>query len=265
MRRKLLAMDLDGTACADDYSMSKSSVDAIRRAQEAGHVVAFVSGRRDVDMLSLGEEQWEVGYHILNGGGKIIRCSDRAILYNKTIDSDASRRLIEYCVAEDLQLHIVDGYDWLVTKMTQGTMEYAQELNYIPKVFKTPEEVNWKNPEGFMATADWEPVARFMDENVPEMIYVHSEPGTIDIMARGITKWGGICALADLVGIPYEDTIAVGNYYNDMDMIERAGTGIAVANSLEPVKEIADYVTKEDNNHDAVKEIVDMILAGVWD
>lgn len=265
MRRKLLAMDLDGTACADDYSMSESSVDAIRRAQEAGHVVAFVTGRRDVDMLSLGEEQWEVGYHILNNGGKIIRCSDRAILSNKTIDGAASRKLIEYCVKNGFQLHLVDGYDWLVTRMTEGTMEYARELNYIPEVFHTPEEVNWKNPEGFMATCDWEPVAKYIDENLPEMIYVHSEPGTIDIMAAGLTKWGGICELADLMGIPYEDTIAVGNYYNDMDMIEHAGTGIAVANSLDPVKEIADYVTKEDNNHDAVKEIVDMILDGAFD
>ena len=55
MSRKLLAMDLDGTAVKDDYSMDQSTIDAIRKAQAYGHVTAFVSGRRDVDMLSINE------------------------------------------------------------------------------------------------------------------------------------------------------------------------------------------------------------------
>ena len=41
MTRKLLAMDLDGTAVKDDYSMEESTIDAIRRAQAFGHVISF--------------------------------------------------------------------------------------------------------------------------------------------------------------------------------------------------------------------------------
>ena len=48
-------------------------------------------------------------------------------------------------------------------------------------------------------------------------------------------------------------------------MLEKANVGIAVANSLKEVKEIADYVTKNDNNGDAVKEIIDLMIKGEFD
>ena len=48
MKQKLLALDLDGTAVKDDYSMSLSSIKAIKKTQDNGHIVAYVSGRRDV-------------------------------------------------------------------------------------------------------------------------------------------------------------------------------------------------------------------------
>ena len=265
MSKKLLAMDLDGTAVKDDYSMSESSVLAIKKAQEYGHIVAFISGRRDVDMLTLNDEQWCVDYHILNNGGKIICCKDRKIMLNQTIDADSSKRLIEYCLKNDYQLHIVSGMIWQVTKMTEGTMNYARKLNVIPEVVRSLDEIDYKAVEGFMATSDEKPIGEYIDKNLPKMCYVNSEPGTIDIMAIQVNKWDGIKKLADIENIDYKDTIAVGNYYNDMDMIEKAGTGIAVANSLDPVKDVADYVTFEDNNHDAVKEIVDMIIEGKFE
>jgi len=258
-------MDLDGTAVKDDYSMRESSVLAIKKAQEYGHVIAFISGRRDVDMLTLGDEQWCVDYHILNNGGKIIRCKDHKIMMNQTIDQESSKKLIEYCLDKDYQLHIVSGMLWLVTKMTDGTMDYANKLGVIPKVVRSLKEIDYKAIEGFMATSDAEPVGDYIDKNLPNLCYVHSEPGTIDIMASNVNKWNGIQKLADIEKIGYKDTIAVGNYYNDMDMIEKAGTGIAVANSLNPVKEVADYTTKEDNNHNAVEEIVNLMIEGEFD
>ena len=53
MRRKLLAMDIDGTAVRDDSSLGDKSKEAIKLAQQEGHKIAFVSGRRDSDMGSL--------------------------------------------------------------------------------------------------------------------------------------------------------------------------------------------------------------------
>ena len=265
MAKKLLAMDLDGTAVKDDYSMSLSSIKAIKKAQDNGHVVAYVSGRRDVDMLTLGDEKWYVDYQILNNGGKIIRCKDKKLIINEVIDEKTSIDLINYALNNNLQLHICNGMIWQVTKMTDGTMDYARKVGVIPEVVDSLDKIDYRAIEGFMATSDLEPIAKYIDDNLDNLCYNHSEPGTIDIMKKGVSKWNGVKALADILNIDLKDTITVGNYYNDIEMLEKAGVGIAVANSVKEAKEAANYVTKQDNNHDAVKEIVDLMVKGEFD
>lgn len=265
MAKKLLAMDLDGTAVKDDYSMSLSSIEAIKKAQDNGHVVAYVSGRRDVDMLTLGDEKWYVDYQILNNGGKIIRCKDKKLIINEVIDEKTSIDLINYALNNNLQLHICNGMIWQVTKMTDGTMDYARKVGVIPEVVDSLDKIDYRAIEGFMATSDLEPIAKYIDDNLDNLCYNHSEPGTIDIMKKGVSKWNGVKVLADILHIDSKDTITVGNYYNDIEMLEKAGVGIAVANSVKEAKEAANYVTKQDNNHDAVKEIVDLMVKGEFD
>ena len=93
MGKKLLALDIDGTSVCDDYSMGEKSKRAIQLAQKKGCIVAFVSGRREMDMLTLKEDQWITDYQILNTGGKIIRCADKKILYDKRIPSEVCKKL----------------------------------------------------------------------------------------------------------------------------------------------------------------------------
>lgn len=262
MIRKLFAMDLDGTAVADDYSLPFSAVEAIMDARDKGIVTAFVSGRRDVDMLTMGEEQYCVDYHILNNGGKIIRCKDKEVIDNQLIARDPAIKLLQYALTNELQLHIISGMKWQITKLNESTLAYAKLVGIIPEVIDKTEEVDLDHIEGFMATKDLKPIAEYIDNHLPELSYVHSEPGTIDIMAAGVSKINGIFRLADILKIGKEDIVTAGNYYNDIEMIEKAGTGIAVANAVDELKQIADYVTVNDNNHDAVKEMLEFILKG---
>ena len=237
--------------------LTQRSKDALAAARKAGHVVAYVTGRRDVDMYNIRQDIPCADYMVLNNGGKVVRTSDGAVLHNVLISPKSCRRLIEYALENNLQLHICHGMNWIVTRMTDSTMDYARSLGITPGIFRSLEETEWeKGLEGFMATSDWEPISQFIDKHLSGVDFVHSEPCCIDIMARGIRKWDGIKVLSGLLGIPDEDIVAAGNYYNDIDMIRQAGLGIAVANAPDEVKAAADYVTRLDNNHDAAVEIV---------
>ena len=90
-----------------------------------------------------------------------------------------------------------------------------------------------------MATQDMTDVAAYIDECIPEVYYVSSEPNCIDVMAKGVSKWNGIQLLADMLEICKEDIITVGNYYND--------------------------VTEKNNNQDAVAEIITKMLNHDYD
>lgn len=257
-RKKLLAMDLDGTAVGDDYQMGEITRSAIFKAKQAGYVTAFVTGRRDMDMRSLDRESYCVDYLILNNGGKIIRCGDDKVLYNHRIDTADCRMLMEYCLEHHLELHICDGLFWAVNLMTDETVEYASELKMIPESYNCMDDIDLKDGfEGFMALRDFEEVGRYIDLNLPAVTYTLSEPECIDIMAVGISKWDGIKRLAEIETVTGEHVIAVGNFYNDIDMIKNAAIGIAVANAPSDVKDVADYVTQRTNNEDAIAEVVE--------
>jgi hydroxymethylpyrimidine pyrophosphatase-like HAD family hydrolase len=76
-----------------------------------------------------------------------------------------------------------------------------------------------------------------------------------------MNKGSALVRLAQLLGIPMEDTIAIGDSGNDLSMIAAAGTGVAMINGVEEVRSAAQVVTKRDNNHDAIAEVLeDLVL-----
>ena len=78
----------------------------------------------------------------------------------------------------------------------------------------------------------------------------------IECVARGIDKGWGIEYLADYYGIPLSQVIAMGDSFNDAAMIKAAGLGVAMGNSPEPIKKLADVVA-DDNNADGVAKIIE--------
>lgn len=257
-KKGMLALDLDGTAVRDDYRMGEATKRAILLAREAGYVTAFVTGRRDIDMLTLDEDSLCVDYLILNNGGKIVRCETKEVLYNHLISRKDCLKLMEYCLQQELELHVCDGTRWFVNVVTDSTREYAEELNTYPKLYCHAGEISCSGGvEGFMALRDWQKVGSYIERYLPGVTYILSEPDCIDIMAAGISKWDGIERLAALEQITGDDIIAVGNFYNDLDMIKHAAVGVAAANSPEEVKAQADYVTERTNNQDCVAEVVE--------
>ena len=66
--------------------------------------------------------------------------------------------------------------------------------------------------------------------------------------------------LAERFKVPIEETIAIGDNFNDLSMIQAAGVGVGVANVNPAMKEQCDYITQADNNHGAVDEAIDHFI-----
>ena len=78
----------------------------------------------------------------------------------------------------------------------------------------------------------------------------------LEFNARGVNKGAGLLRLADLLGVAREDTIAIGDNWNDFPMIEAAGLGVAVANAVEDMKPRCDYVCEASCDGNAVAEVI---------
>ena len=66
--------------------------------------------------------------------------------------------------------------------------------------------------------------------------------------------------MADYLGIDLNETIAIGDNYNDVEMIKTAALGICVACGDNEIKELAQYVTKSDYYQGAVKEVIEKFV-----
>ena len=101
-------------------------------------------------------------------------------------------------------------------------------------------------------------IASLAGENVN---IVYCERHSIEITHASVTKGTGLLALAAQLGIPAEETIAVGDADNDLPMLRAAGLGVAMGNANENARQAAS-VTVADNDHDGCAEAIRRFLLG---
>ena len=101
-----------------------------------------------------------------------------------------------------------------------------------------------------------EEIARDLSGITGDMDVSYSSNRYLEFNQKGVNKGSGLRKLAELLGVDMKDTIAIGDNYNDLTMIQAAGLGVGVGNTVEELKPLCDYVTAADYNHGAVAEVL---------
>ena len=89
-----------------------------------------------------------------------------------------------------------------------------------------------------------------------KLTLLYSNPYYMEIFPSEAGKGSAVKRLADILEVDIRDTYAAGDEQNDISMIEAAGTGIAMINGTDIVKESADVITESDNDHDGLREFI---------
>ena len=79
-------------------------------------------------------------------------------------------------------------------------------------------------------------------------------------MPLGVDKAASLERLFQIIGVDKKNSIACGDGFNDMSMIQYAGIGVAMANAQDAVKEVADVITSKTNDEDGLLEVVERYL-----
>lgn len=258
--RRLLCLDMDGTLLDDTGALGAATAEVLGRIRDRGHVVSFVTGRGEIDMFRCRHLYRCADYLLMGNGGKLLEGATGRFLFRRTVPREPARKLIAYCLERELHLYVMMGPRYAVNKVTPGVVQYAEEIGVWPRRFSSVEEIDLDAVESFMVSGDQAAVTRLVAEEGLPLSCVPSEPGCCDILPGGSGKWQGVRRLAGLLGIPVSGILAAGNYDNDIEMIRRAGVGVAVANAPAHVRAAADYVTARTNNEDALVEIASVLL-----
>ena len=89
----------------------------------------------------------------------------------------------------------------------------------------------------------------YQKENILDVTSAFAE--NLELTSKTATKSNALLRLAGILGISQEETMAIGDSFNDLDMLEAAGTSVAMGNAEPEIKETADLITKT-NDEDGV-------------
>ncbi|MCK8817205.1 Cof-type HAD-IIB family hydrolase [Natroniella sulfidigena] len=265
MDYKLVAIDLDDTLLADDLEISKRTVEAIEEAQKQGVRVVIATGRMHSSALPyaklLGLENELITYN----GALVKQLVDNQTLYHEPVSAELARQIAK--VAQEYDLHINFYLDDLLYVNKAGAeADYYEEVAGIKPILITEDLVDFvdqpstkiliiENDKAKLKEAFAELTAKFSDS----LTITTSKANFIEIMSQEVYKGNTLANLATELGIEAEEVMAIGDSYNDLEMIEYAGLGVAVGNAKEEIKEEADYITGA-NDEEGVAQVIEKFI-----
>lgn len=255
-RYKLVALDVDGTLLTDDHRLTRKTREAVRAVHEQGARIVLCTGRGAVSTLPLLDELGLDGIVITHNGGATIRSTDREVLHAFDFPVERILPLIRYLRERDIHFDINTAFDIYVERMDEQIRNVYRQFFADPVVL--PDLAQFPDPIVKLCIAgEGGVLEQFMrdwtEHDTRGLRMMRSGDYFVDVMHERTSKGNALRTLAEHWGIRREEVIAIGNYYNDLEMIEYAGLGIAMANSPDEVKRAADAVTGS-NNEDGVSQ-----------
>ncbi|MBW5447026.1 Cof-type HAD-IIB family hydrolase [Cohnella sp. CFH 77786] len=264
MSYRLMAMDLDDTLLTDDLTVTESTKEAMKKAIAQGVRLTIATGRM-FDSAQRIARQIGLNVPIITYQGSLIKnLLDEQVLYERSVPAEAAFKLYEYCRERGLHLQTYIDDKLYAPEENDKLLGYAN-LSKIPYTIEPDFGKLMSHPKQTKLLIIDEPVR--LDAMIPELrellgheVHVtKSKPHFLEFMHHEGTKGHALRFLAAHFGIPIEETIAIGDAMNDREMIEAAGLGVAMSNSVPALKEIADYVTLS-NNDDGVRHVLEKFV-----
>lgn len=254
-RKRLVFLDIDGTLLIPGAGrMTDRTVQALRRARENGHILCICTGRTCCEIPDTVK-----GFDaVISAAGACVMWKDKVLLAEYLSDSEkqAAVELLEEAGA----IYAMEGFDDLYMKkevyerfcrVLEGRSEEErkvlglfQRTRFYTEVSET-EKVH--KCSYFYAEKDggwFRERLKKRDMSVAAFSQGEARGNCGEITKTAFNKGSAVRCLSDYLGIPIEDTIAVGDSENDLEMLRAAGVGIAMGNALGYVKDAADDVTK---------------------
>ncbi len=258
---RMIAMDLDGTALQNDRcSFSPRLNTALEQAHNRGIEIAVITGRQ-FHMLPPAVQNhpvWE-NLVVLCNGAQIRRMATGEVLYAKNISREALAQLLK--LAQTLEIPMEVSVD-SVLYLTQESLAYQQGMAHLDFHINTILKHHGKVVPSLEPLFDLA-VEKVNLPHIPPHLHdqavellqnisvsaVWSSPNSIEITHPDAQKGIALDALCQLLDIPVENTLALGDSGNDESMLKKAGIGIAMGNAPDFIKAIADAVSQT-NDHD---------------
>lgn len=250
---KLIAIDIDGTLLNEKHMLSDRVKEALKKKRQEGVYIVLCTGRPILGVqeylkaLELNEPD---NYVITFNGALVQKTDTKEILAHHTLDIHDYYKI--NTLAMELGLHMHTETTEAMYTSNRDISPYTvieSGMTNMPLHYRTPEEMDKEMVVSKMMMID-DP--QLLSKRIPDIPsdytdtyeFVQSAPYFLEILNKQATKGNALKDLTERLGLQPEEVMAIGDNMNDYTMIEYAGTGVAMGNAVDGIKEIANEITK---------------------
>ena len=274
---RLLAVDIDGTLLNPQFQISDADLAALRRAHESGIEVVLVTGRRHTFALPiallLGFDLW-----LISSNGAVTRSLKGETFHRDLLPGETCRKLcgtmkefrgntVLTFDTESKGAIVLEGMDELtssIQRWLEKNMDFIEFVVPLEKSLTTdPVQAMFCGPIPRMHEA----LAKLANCGLQEEItvlrteYPVRDLSIIDVLNRGCSKGHALERWATFRRIPREEVMAIGDNYNDIEMLAFAGHPFIMGNASEELRGRGWAVTLP-NDQSGISAALRQVLSG---
>lgn len=263
---KIIAIDIDATLLNSNHQLTDNVKNAIKSASKKGIKVVLTSGRpisgirpflKQLDLDDRNDQ------YVISFGGGVVETTSGKIISARSLSYEDYLDLQNIATKLGLHFHVESSERLFTSDRDLGKYTIVEGyLVNIPVCFRLPDELRDETLIKAMYIDDPEKIEEavkheeLFNQLSGRITFTRSTPMYYEANPKGTDKGSALQILIDKLGLTQENVMAIGDQGNDLSMVKFAGTGIAMGNAIDELKECAQHVTS-DCDHDGVAEAIE--------
>ena len=252
---KLIAVDMDDTLLNSKLEITPRSLEAVRRVQAMGIHITLATGRMFCSVKPYAE-QLGINLPLITYQGALVKNAlSGEVLLHRPVPLDLARQVLTRVKEYGYHVNLYVDDHLYVEKITPEAQNYAQICRVDVTAVGDLLEFLQVPPTKVLVIATEEKNDQMMAEMIPQfgsqLHITKSKPQFLEFSHPKATKGDALAMLVDYFAVERQQVMAVGDGFNDVEMLQYAGTAVVVGNAREDIKALADYVAPS-NDEDGV-------------
>jgi Cof subfamily protein (haloacid dehalogenase superfamily) len=266
MAIKLVALDLDDTLLDPNLRITEDSVRSIQEVRKQGVRITISTGRMYSSALPYAL-QLGIDVPLITYQGALVKSSlSEEVLYFKPVPPRLAREVIQFFQRSGVHCHSYFN-DRLVMESLTEEGEFYARLAGVEAVIVDDLAGSLETNAALkiIAISNNEPKLLDLEQQLKskygdELHITRSKPYFLEVMHPEADKARALEVVARHYRIDRQDVMAIGDSYNDLEMLKWAGVGVAMGNAIQTVKDAADFVTASNEDEGVAQALRRFIL-----
>lgn len=254
MKIRMIVTDLDDTLLNHQKMISDYTADILNRCHQKGIELAFATARPERTLRPF-QRQIKCDYVISNNGATLSH--NGKIVYSRNIPGQMTNELLSDLIsAEDVTCITVEAGDCLYT--TYEGIAWEEEWKPVYNDFKT--KLKFDAPKISAECSNGETLQAILKKYPRLRLVSNYGEDWYQIVSQNASKVNGIAAILKETHLSFSSVAAFGNDFNDIEMLQKCGIGVAVSNGIDRAKRAANFICDSNENDGVAKWIVSHVI-----